>query len=121
MRKVTIEVGYRSGITVNHYLGRSKGGGYFVTAPARQFMEELGWRLKSSHIEEWNMPISVTTSGRFRDKKNTPDLSNLSKVILDGIQDLTGVNDQNFRWRDGTISWEKTMEPMLTITVAEKH
>jgi hypothetical protein len=84
-------------------------------------MEELGWLLKTAHIEDWTMPISVTCSGLFKDKNNTPDLSNLSKCILDGIEELTGINDQNFRWHDGAIWWNKAEEPMLTITVKEER
>ena len=120
MRSVTVTIGYPGGvISSNHYLGRRRDGGTYVKPQAKRFMEDLGWLLKTSHIEDWNMPISVTCSGRFKDKNNTPDLSNLSKCILDGIEELTGINDQNYRWHDGDITWSKDEEPELTITVEE--
>jgi len=120
MRSITVKIHYPgSDISVNHYTGRRKGGGTYVKAEAKDFMTELGWLLKSAHIENWTMPISVTCSGRFKDKNNTPDLSNLSKCILDGIEELTGINDQNYRWHDGTITWNKDKLPELTITVEE--
>ena len=65
------------------------------------------------------MPISVTCSGKFKDKNNTPDLSNLSKCILDAIEELTGINDRNYRWHDGAIVWKKDEEPELLIYIEE--
>jgi len=122
MRAITVSIGYPgSVISVNHYTGRRKDGGTYVKAEARAFQVELGWLLKTAHIEDWNMPIHVTCSGLFKDKANTPDLSNLSKVILDGIEELTGVNDQNYRWHDGAIAWKKDEIPMLQITVEERE
>ena len=120
MRSITVSIGYPgSDISCNHYTGRRRGGGVYVKPQARAFMIELGWLLKASHIEDWNMPISVTCSGVFRDLRSTPDLSNLSKCIMDGIEELIGVNDRNYRWHDGTITWSKDEEPQLTITVQE--
>ena len=120
MRSVSVTIGYPGcDISVNHYTGRRRDGGTYVKAQAKAFMDELGWLLKTYHIEEWNMPIIVTCSGKFKDKNNTPDLSNLSKCVLDAIEELTGINDQNYRWRDGTICWQKDEEPELLITVEE--
>ena len=79
-------------------------------------MEELGWNLKSYHIDEWSLPLKVTCSGRFKDLRSTPDLSNLSKVILDAIEDTTGINDRDMRWHDGDITHG---EPMLFIEIEE--
>ena len=119
-RSLTITMPYPgSVISVNHYQGHRRGGGYYVKPEAKAFQEELGWLLKTAHIEDWTMPVSVTCSGKFKDTNNTPDLSNLSKVILDGIEELTGINDQNYRWHDGAIRWKKDEEPELTITVEE--
>ncbi len=64
-------------------------------------MDALGWLVKTAHLEDWKLPLTVQCDGRFKDKRSTPDLSNLSKVILDAIQDASGVNDSNMRWRDG--------------------
>ena len=80
-------------------------------------MDELGWLIKSSHIEEWELPLRVRCDGVFKDKRSQPDLSNLSKVILDAIEETTGVNDRDMRWEDGDVSYGD--EPRLTITIKE--
>ena len=119
MRESTIVVNYPgSVISVNHYLGKRKDGGYYVKPGARNFKEELGWLVKVLHIYHWRLPLSVTCSGCFRHWGVAPDLSNLSKVILDTIQEVTGINDKHFRWHDG----ERLVgysEPYLLITIKE--
>lgn len=119
-RKCTISLYYpESVISVNHYLGRNKDGGEYVVPKARQFMEDVGWLLKTQHLEEWKPPLSVTCSGVFKDGRSAPDLSNLSKCILDAIEDLTGINDSNFRWHDGSRIIDSKRQPEIFITVEE--
>ena len=114
-RSVTIELAYPgSVISVNHYKHR---GGFYTKPEARTFMEELGWKVKAYHIEDWKRPLQVTCSGVFKDKRSQPDLSNLSKVILDAIQEATGVNDRDMRWHDGQVLYGS--KPVLMITIEE--
>jgi len=107
-----------SEISVNHYLGRRIGGGYYVKPETRAWKEEFQWLLKKCHLEDYKLPIEVTCSGWFRNERSAPDLSNLSKIIMDSIEELIGVNDKDFRWHDG----ERVIgvkEPYLLITLKE--
>jgi len=118
MNEVTIIMPYIGKVlSVNHYRGRRRDGGEYVKSETRDWMEELGWKIKMYHIEDWSLPLHVTCSGVFKDKRSTPDLSNLSKVILDAIEETTGINDVNYRWHDGTISYG---EPELVIEIKEE-
>ena len=116
MRSITVEIGYPgSVISCNHYKFKGK----YTKPEARDFMNELGWAIKSAHIEAWKLPITVRCDGAFKDLRSTPDLSNLSKVILDAIEECTGVNDRDMRWQDGDITYigKWALEPMLEITI----
>jgi len=116
MTSVTVSIDYPgSVISVNHYKN-----GYYTKRETKEWMEALGWLVKTSHIENWKLPLSVTCSGKFRDARSAPDLSNLSKVVLDSLQEVSGVNDKDMRWHDG----ERTLgasRPELTITIAESE
>jgi Holliday junction resolvase RusA-like endonuclease len=106
-------------ISVNHYRGRTQDGREYVKADAEAWMNMLGWLIKAYHIEDWRLPLRVTCSGTFRDERAAPDLSNLSKCILDAIEDTTGVNDREMRWKDGDREIDGTKEPELIITIGE--
>lgn len=114
MKSITVEIYYPGNvISVNHY---KYYGGLYTKPGAKMFKDELGWLIKTSHIEDWQLPLKVHCDGRFKDKRSQPDLSNLSKVILDAIEETTGVNDKNYRWQDGEVSYG---EPTLWITIEE--
>lgn len=106
-------------ITVNHYRGRRRDGGDYVKNDALAWREALGWLIKSHHIEDWQLPLSVTCSGVFRDGNHAPDLSNLSKCTLEAIQEVTGINDKDMRWHDGDRLIDAWREPELYITIEE--
>lgn len=121
MKSVAIKVGYPGCvISANHYKYR---GGIYTKPKARAFMEEIGWLIKGHHIEEWFLPLKVTCDGVFKDKRSQPDLSNLSKVILDAIEETTGINDRDMRWCDGGVAYcdgsPDYSEPFLIITIEE--
>lgn len=120
-RGLTFSMPYIKDLSVNHYLGRRKGGRYYVKQEVKEWMEELGWKIKLAHIEDWRLPLQVTCFGMFKDKRSTPDLSNLSKVTLDAIEEVTGINDRDMRWHDGDIKHDKTGLGVayLTITIEE--
>ena len=116
MNKITVGMPYIGKVlSVNHY----KYLGKYTRREVIDWMEELGWKLKPYHIEDWGIPLKVTCDGVFRDNRSTPDLSNLSKVVLDAIEDVTDVNDKNMRWRDGKVTINKNSEPTLWITVRQ--
>jgi Holliday junction resolvase RusA-like endonuclease len=119
-RYVVVEIDYPgSCISCNHYLGRDREGNQFVRREARSWMDELGWAIKSWHIEEWRLPLIVTCDGVFLDESHRPDLSNLSKCTLDAIEDITGKNDKDFLWHDGTVTVDKKQKPHLLIKIEE--
>ena len=119
-RHDVIKIGYPGAvISCNHYLGRSSGGWTYVRPDAKAWMAELGWLIKRLHLEDWGLPLEVTCSGVFKDARSCPDLSNLSKCTLDGIEEVTGINDRNMRWHDGTITISPKETPYLLITIGE--
>lgn len=108
--KAMIEMPYiGKELSVNHYKFK-----YYTKQVTKNWMEELGWKLKPFHFEAWKLPLKVTCSGIFKNKRSTPDLSNLSKVILDAIEETTGINDRDMRWHDGIIA---IGEPTLFIEI----
>ncbi len=115
----TVKIHYPgSCISVNHYLGKRRGGGVYVKQETIDWKEELQWLLKRCHLEDYKLPLHVTCSGYFKDERSAPDLSNLSKIIMDSIESLTHINDNNFRWHDGErLAGYK--EPYLLITFTE--
>ena len=121
--KIVIQMPYIKDLSVNHYLGRRKGGGYYVKQEVKDWKEEFGWKIKQYHgtkpIEDWKLPLTVKCSGTFKDKRSQPDLHNLSKVILDAIEETTGINDRDMRWRDGNVYYGK--EPRLYITIGGRE
>lgn len=119
-REITISMPYPGAvISVNHYRGRRKDGQEYVRPEARAWMEQLGWLIKTQHIEGWQLPLHVTCSGRFQRHNRAPDLSNLSKCTLDAIEEATGLNDRDFRWHDGQRIIDAGSEPELRITIEE--
>lgn len=112
MSEAIIKIEYPGSIiSVNHY---KYAGGMYTRKETREWMTELGWLLKPHHIEDFKLPLTVRCSGRFKDKRSVPDLSNLSKVILDEIEEISGINDRDMRWQDGDITYG---EPELTIEI----
>ncbi len=118
-----IKIGYPGAeISVNHYLGKRKDGGYYVKPETKAWKEEFQWLLKRCHLEDYELPLEVTCSGYFKDERSAPDLSNLSKVVMDSIEELTGINDKNMRWHDGQrvlLAHIKAEDPYLLINISE--
>jgi len=115
-KSVTIEIPYLGAvISVNHY----KFQGRYTKPEAKAWMDELGWRIKEYHIEDWKQPIKVSVSGVFRDKRSTPDLHNLLKIICDSIEETTGINDRYMQTAT-TDPLIGTEEPVIIITIQEE-
>ena len=117
--KIVVQMPYIKDLSVNHYLGRRKDGGYYVKGDVKIWKEELGWKIKQYHIEDWKLPLTVKCSGRFKDKRSQPDLHNCSKVILDSIEEVTGINDRYMKWECGTN--EIDLRVGLLITIGERE
>jgi len=121
-RHETIRMDYPGDcISVNHYLGRRKGGGYYVKQEATDFKEELQWLLKRCHLEDYKLPLEVTCSGYFKNERSAPDVHNLLKIIADSIQELTGIDDKNYHMYAGQRNIIGNREPpYLLITIKEE-
>jgi len=117
-REITVYIDYPGSIiSVNHY---KYSGGIYTKPEAKAWMDKLGWMVKLSHIEDWHLPLHITCSGIFEDNRSAPDLSNLNKCILDALQEVSGVNDRDMRWYDGTrVISCGTDNPRLLITIKE--
>lgn len=78
--------------SVNHYKGRRKGGGEFLTAKAKEFIEVV-------HIEALSKPrlegeISVAILAYPPDKRKR-DLDNVLKVLLDALESADVFDDDS--------------------------
>ena len=113
-RKCTVMIDYPGDvISVNHYQYKN----FHIKKEAKAWMDELGWLLKKHHLEDWKLPLRVECSGKFKNKRHQPDLSNLSKCSLDAIEEATGVNDRDMRWVDGEVSYGEP--PTLLFEISE--
>jgi len=114
--KLKVEMPLIKNLSVNHYLIKAKHG-VFKRKEVKDWQDELGWKVKPAHIEDWKRPLKVTCDLVQNDNR-TRDLSNFSKVILDALQEVSTVNDSEMRWHDGVIF--KGFVPRLIITIEEE-
>ncbi len=119
MKRDSVQLSYPGDcISVNHKFGRRRDGGQYVKQTTKDWMTEFQWLLKHCHLENYKLPLEVTCSGWFKDERSAPDLSNLSNVILNSIEELIGGNDKDYRWHDGTRNIGEK-HPYLIITISE--
>lgn len=121
-QKIVVQMPYiGSDLSVNHYLGRARSGKMYVKGSVVSWKEELGWKIKGDHIEDWKLPLTVKCSGVFKDNRSRPDLHNLAKIICDSIEEVTGINDRNMKWVCGTNTlWDDEYKMVgLLITIGE--
>lgn len=115
MNTVTVVMPLIRDLSVNHYLGRRRGGGYYVKPEITKWKETLGWLLKTSHIEDWKLPLTVRCDIVQNDKR-TRDAHNYFKVSCDAIEELTGINDTNYLTESGVITYSDRAELIITVT-----
>lgn len=122
MKEIVIGTNLIKNLSVNHYLGVSTYGRY-VKIEVKEWKETLGWLIKEAcrnlpPLDEWKLPLNVKCDVQFpKDKRRIGDISNYSKVVLDAIQDVSGVNDRDMRWQDGDVTFGD--EARLVITISE--
>ena len=108
------EMVYLPAVSVNRY--KTKRG--IVRSDVKRWMGELTWAIRlmaAAENIEWKAPLYVKIDGEFKDKRSTPDLHNLSKVICDGIEEATEVNDRDYVVTCGKPQWGEV--PKIIITV----
>uniref|UniRef100_A0A6H2A4W8 Putative endodeoxyribonuclease n=1 Tax=viral metagenome TaxID=1070528 RepID=A0A6H2A4W8_9ZZZZ len=116
MRETKVTIPLINNLSVNHYLIKTSHG-FFKRKEVKEWQEQLGWLVKQYHLEDWKMPLHITCNLQQNDNR-TRDLSNFSKVCCDALEEVTGINDSNFRWHDGTITKGEPSQLMLVIKEA---
>lgn len=95
------------------------GGGYGrklrreVVAWMKELAEKAGWIPPAFR----SLPVTVRLRGTFRNRRATPDLANLHKVIGDAIAAGLEMNDRDLNFVDGGYSLNKMAEPFLEIKI----
>ena len=113
MPSITVGMHYIGGdLSVNRYKW-----GRFTKPVVKEWMRDLALVIRvvvSAQGSVFTPPITVTVGGCFRDKRSSPDLHNLHKVIGDALEDGLGINDKEFRFVDGESSYG-CKEPYIII------
>jgi len=117
MREIKVSLPLINNLSVNHYLIKSKRG-VFKRKEVAQWQDSLGWLVKPSHLEDWELPLSITCD-LIQNDRRTRDISNFSKVICDAIEAVCKVDDTNYRWHDGDVFIRHDEEPTILITIKE--
>ena len=117
-----VQMPYIGGVlSVNHY----KIPGTYRTRPeVSAWMEALGLQMKLLINRTGAMvqqPPTIMVSGRFCDRRSTPDLANLHKVIGDALEGVIGDNDREFRFVDEGYQLVKALDPLVIIRVAVNY
>lgn len=71
--------------TVNHSHGRTKGGGVYLKAQAREFREVVGWQLRALGVEPVKGEI-VLTIHFYKPDQRKRDIDNPLKAVLDALK-----------------------------------
>ena len=93
--ELTIEMAYLGGVlSVNRYKW-----GVFTRPEVRQWMDELAFIIRAmvnSQGLKFDVPLKVKVDGQFINKRATPDLHNIGKIVMDSVEDAVGINDRDF-------------------------
>ena len=111
--RISIDMAYLPTLSVNRY----KTARGITRREVQTWMSDLEWTIKAtlqSQKVTLQPPITVGVEGFFEDRRH-PDLSNLHKVICDGVKQGLGIDDKHFRVEDGEV--RISPEPKLRITI----
>lgn len=87
-------------LSVNHYKMKDGRKRWEV----KRWMDQLAWVVSyESRAGNWGLiaPVRVRIGGQFKDKRSTPDLHNLAKVVLDSIAKGLGIDDRHIELETG--------------------
>lgn len=106
-------------LSVNHCC---YGGGYRgrLREEVREWMSILAGKTSFIPPTFRSKPVTIKLWGTFRDRRSTPDLANLHKVIGDALAKGLGMNDVDFRFVDEGYGLDKQKEPELIMTIIMK-
>jgi hypothetical protein len=117
-RHATIKLDYPGCvITENHAYGRN-GKHSFMKTEAREWQNDLIVLVKNCGVKDWRLPLKIRVEGVFKNERECPDLQNM-KLVFDGIQQATGLNDKNFHTETIPGVIDKSQRPHIKITVEE--
>ena len=77
--------------TINHYLAPRRGGGYYKTAEAKAWENEVGWLMKKCE-KFGKCKVEVFIEYYFKDDRS--DVSNRTKILHDLLQAI-GIVDND--------------------------
>jgi len=109
--KITVDMHYLPTLSVNRYktaLGITR-------HEVKDWMGQLAWVVQWALEISMKPPIKVRVEGEFKNKRSTPDLHNLHKVICDAVQDGLLIDDKHFQVEDGVSGIADP--PRLRITI----
>ncbi len=107
-QQIEISMPYFRDLSVNHYKF-----GHFTKNSAKAWREDLAQCIYNSYsLQNNNHPpevreVAVHLEGTFRDKRSSPDLHNLAKIIMDATEDALGINDKYIAFSCGIPQVEK--------------
>ena len=119
MKEIKISMPYiGKSLSCNHWKYK---GGLYTRKETKQWMDALGWQLKPHHVEDWRQPITVRIDGVFKNLRSCPDLHNIGKPVYDSIEEVTGLNDRNYKTETGEPLIRHDEEPTILITIRERE
>ena len=112
--RVEISLAYiGSCLSVNHYKYKNR----YTKPETREWM--VAFQVRANHHlgrAVVKYPPIIHLSGIFKDKRSTPDLNNLHKVIADALIPVLG-DDREFRFVDEGYTIDKSKDPTLIIGI----
>ena len=87
---------------------KGKNGNVYTPAKTREYEEYVGWcATEALHAKRINRPmmgdVKLTARFYFKNKKNRPDLSNLTKALEDGMNGIAYIDDKQITKHDTEI------------------
>jgi hypothetical protein len=117
-RHTTIKMEYIGCVIAENNCYEGFGKTRHMKSEAREWQNDLIKEIQCCHILDWRLPLKITISGVFKNDRERPDIHNL-KIVHDGIQKATGLNDKNFHTETIPGVIDKTQRPHILIRIEE--
>lgn len=117
-RHAVIKLGYPGCVIAENNCYEGFGKRRHMKDEARAWQNDLIVLVQNCGVKDWRLPLKVRLEGTFQNQAKMIDMHNL-KLVYDGIQIATGLNDKNFHTETIPGVIDKTQEPFILITVTE--
>lgn len=118
--RLVVTLPWSADLSVNHLYGRS-GGRTFLKDPPRAWRAALAWNVRA-HYHRLRRCPRITVSWRaWAPDHRRRDVSNLSKVILDGVADGLDLDDSVFSTGEVEPIQVDVERPRIEVTVQGSH